>query len=158
MITVELQTVCPDWPQDQGHPLAERCAAILGAEMPEVSGVIALRLTDDTEIQALNKSFRGKDTPTNVLSFPADPFSTPPGEDLFLGDIAIAYGVCAREAEARAFPLDRHLAHLMLHGFLHLLGYDHQSDADAAVMEDLEATLMDRLGYGNPYAGDEASS
>jgi probable rRNA maturation factor len=103
-------------------------------------------------MRELNGRWRGRPEPTNVLSFPAT------GRTETLGDIAIAYQTTAREAEAEGKPFADHLAHLAVHGFLHLLGYDHQSDAEAAAMERLEAAILARLGIGDPYAkGDTAT-
>ena len=108
--------------------------------------VVAL-LTDDDAIQALNAQFRAKDTPTNVLSFPAPATAAP-----HLGDIVLAYGVCAREAAAQGKPLAHHLMHLTAHGVLHLLGYNHESDTDAEEMEGLERAILANLGVPDPYA------
>lgn len=111
-----------------------------------VSGEVVVLLTGDAAIQDLNARFRGKDAPTNVLSFPA-PESAAPA----LGDIALASGVMTREAQAQAKPLEAHVAHLALHGFLHLLGYDHENEAEAAMMEALETKLLADMGYPDPY-------
>jgi probable rRNA maturation factor len=106
---------------------------------------IAVMLCDDAAMRELNGRWRGRPEPTNVLSFPA---AAPAGT---LGDIAIAYETMAREADADGKPFGDHLAHLAVHGFLHLLGYDHQSDAEAVVMERLEVAILARLGVANPY-------
>ncbi len=98
----------------------------------------------------LNARFRDQDKATNVLSFPA-----PPNPEDHLGDIALAYGVCAREAAEQGKPIGRHLQHLVVHGVLHLLGYDHMSDDEAKVMEDLERALLAGLGVPDPYAAGE---
>ena len=95
----------------------------------------------------LNHNFRGKEGPTNVLSFPAAGQA-----DNHLGDIALAAGVVAREAEARGITVEDHLRHLIVHGFLHLQGYDHQQDDEAEHMEDLERRALARLGVSDPYA------
>jgi probable rRNA maturation factor len=112
---------------------------------PEVSIV----LTTDAAVRRLNCVYRGKDKPTNVLSFPAD---VPPGTSGLLGDVVIAYGVAARESRAESKELQAHLAHLVVHGVLHLLGYDHEQDKDAVVMERLESDIMARMGFADPYA------
>jgi probable rRNA maturation factor len=112
--------------------------------------VLTVLLTDDASVQALNRDFRGKDAPTNVLSFPAAETALP-----YLGDIALAYGVCARESLAQGKPLEDHLAHLTVHGVLHLLGYDHQAHAEAEAMEEMERAILERLGVPDPYARDE---
>lgn len=108
---------------------------------------ISILLTDDAALADLNGRFLGKPTPTNVLSFPA-----PANPEGHLGDIALAYGVCAREASAQGKTLAQHLSHLTVHGVLHLLGYDHLSDGEAEVMETLERTVLEALGVPDPYA------
>jgi probable rRNA maturation factor len=116
---------------------------------------------DDERIAALNAGFRGKPAPTNVLSWPseeraatapgADPAPPDPAEPE-LGDIAIAYDTCAREAEAGGKPLADHATHLIVHAVLHLLGYDHETEADAALMERLEVEILCKLGLPDPYS------
>ncbi|MCY7270428.1 MAG: rRNA maturation RNase YbeY [Sphingomonas bacterium] len=118
---------------------------------------ISLRLAGDEEVRLLNAQWRGKDKPTNVLSFPMAEGAelagaTGEGPELMLGDIILAHGVCGREAEAKAFPIERHAAHLMVHGTLHLLGYDHEDEAQAADMEAREVRALARIGIANPYA------
>jgi probable rRNA maturation factor len=108
-------------------------------------GLVVL-LTDDETVRDLNARFRDKDKPTNVLSFPAP--RNPQGH---LGDIALAYGTCAREAEEQGKPLAHHLQHLVAHGVLHLLGYDHMSDDEAEAMEGLERVVLAGLGVPDPY-------
>ena len=120
---------------------------------------LSVRLTNDDEIHALNAEWRGKDKPTNVLSFPlaeereleAD---AGPGPELMLGDIVLARGVCATEAAAKGVALEDHAAHLMVHGTLHLLGYDHIDDDRAADMEAREVRALARLGIADPYGED----
>jgi probable rRNA maturation factor len=111
---------------------------------------ISLMLGDDTAIRVLNASFRGKDKPTNVLSFPAPVMPGDP--DPALGDIALAYETCAREAEEEGKTLADHLTHLVIHGTLHLLGYDHETEAEAEAMEALETRILAGLGIADPYA------
>ena len=120
---------------------------------------LSIRLTGNEVVHALNSEWRGKDMPTNVLSFPmaeveelAD--ADAPGPELMLGDIILAHGVCATEAADKAIPLDRHAAHLMVHGTLHLLGYDHMDDEGAADMEAREVRALARIGISDPYAED----
>ena len=108
---------------------------------------ITVLLTDDAAVRALNDKFRGKDQATNVLSFPAPAFARP-----HLGDVALAYGVCADEAKAQGKSLADHLSHLTVHGVLHLLDYDHEADEEAEVMEQMERAILERLGVGDPYA------
>jgi probable rRNA maturation factor len=115
---------------------------------------LAVMLTDDAGIRTLNNNWRGIDKPTNVLSFPALQPTAPPGDDdppRMLGDIAIAYETLRREADAEAKPFDHHLSHLVVHGFLHLIGYDHETDAEAVAMEALEREILAQLGIPDPY-------
>ena len=113
-------------------------------------GALSVLLADDEAVRELNARFRGKDTATNVLSFPAPQSARP-----HLGDIALAYGVCAREAEAQDKRLADHLSHLVVHGVLHLLGHDHEADAQAEAMEALEGTILAGMGVDDPYRWDE---
>ena len=108
---------------------------------------VTVLLTDDKTVRELNGRFRAKDQPTNVLSFPA--FENPEG---FLGDIALAFGICEREAAEQGKSLAHHLQHLVAHGALHLVGYDHQSEPEAQVMEALEREILSGLGVPDPYA------
>ena len=112
----------------------------------EADGAADILLTTDEAVRRLNARFLGKDKPTNVLSFPAPP--NPFGQ---LGDVALALGVCEREAREQGKPLADHVRHLLVHGLLHLLGYDHQVDAEAEAMESLERSVLARLGVPDPY-------
>jgi probable rRNA maturation factor len=116
---------------------------------------ISVRLTSDEQVRALNAEWRGKDKPTNVLSFPfieADELDNPgEGPELMLGDIVLAKGVCEREAAEKAIPVETHATHLLVHGTLHLLGYDHLDDDQATDMEDREVRALARLGIDDPY-------
>lgn len=122
---------------------------------------ISLLACDDARIAALNADFRGKPAPTNVLSWPSEdrapdqpgahPAPPRPEMDPELGDIAIAYETCAREAEDGGKPLAHHVTHLIIHAVLHLLGYDHENDADAALMEGLETEILGKMGLPDPY-------
>ena len=120
-------------------------AATLKAEQRREADV-AILLAADARLQALNAAFRGKDVPTNVLSFPG------PGAGDHLGDVALALGVCAREAAEQGKTLAAHLQHLTAHGVLHLFGYDHETDADAEAMEARERQILATLGVADPYA------
>ena len=126
------------------------------AEEPE----LALVLTDDSEIARLNRHFRGIEGPTDVLSFPAgEPaVGAGGGSSAMLGDIAIALETSAREAERDGKPLGDHLQHLAVHGLLHLMGYDHRGESEAADMESLEVEILSRLGVPDPYAEGAARS
>jgi probable rRNA maturation factor len=117
---------------------------------------ISVRLTDDDQVRALNAKWRSKDKPTNVLSFPmAEVYELQDenvaGRELLLGDIILARGVCLDEAEQKGVSFEDHAVHLIVHGTLHLLGYDHQNDADAHDMEARETKALARLGIANPY-------
>ena len=130
-------------------------AGMLGPDCPDGTETSVL-LTDDAGIQELNRIWRGIDRPTNVLSFPAATAHADGGLPS-LGDIAIAYETAAREAHAENKRFAHHLAHLAVHGFLHLLGYDHESDEAAEAMEQLECAILARLDVPDPYARDHAS-
>jgi probable rRNA maturation factor len=117
---------------------------------------LSVKLSGDEEVRELNAHWRGKDTPTNVLSFPmAEAYeleqSDEDGPAIMLGDLILARGVCEREAEEKGLSFDQHATHLVVHGTLHLLGYDHAADADAADMEGREVRALARLGIANPY-------
>ena len=119
---------------------------------------LAVMLTDDAGIQTLNKNWRGIDKPTNVLSFPAlQPTGTrmPDDPPHMLGDIAIAFETTRREADDEKKPFGHHLSHLAIHGFLHLIGYDHEQDRDAEIMENLEREILAELGIADPYANQD---
>lgn len=122
---------------------------------------ISLLACNDARIAVLNEDFRGKPQPTNVLSWPSDergaaidgemPLAPQAGPDNELGDIAIAYDTCKREAEAAGKPMRDHTLHLLVHGTLHLLGFDHERDRDATLMEGLESEILGKLGIADPY-------
>jgi probable rRNA maturation factor len=146
--------------------LAERAgrAALVGVGLPTEGFSISLMGCDDARIAVLNADFRGKPQPTNVLSWPSEergsefsgeapepPASGPADDPVPLGDIAIAWETCAREAEAQGKPVADHVTHLIAHGVLHLLGYDHVDDADAVLMEELEVQILASLGVSDPY-------
>jgi probable rRNA maturation factor len=150
VIDIEVEDVA--W--TQALPQAEQVVraaveATLASEGADGEGV-SLLLTNDLAQQALNARFRGQDRPTNVLSFPA-----PTNPERFLGDVALAFETCAREAAEQGKPLAHHLQHLTAHGVLHLLGYDHVTDAEAQAMEGLERTILAGLGISDPYAAGE---
>jgi probable rRNA maturation factor len=113
---------------------------------------LAIVLTDDSAIRALNREWRKLDAPTNVLSFPAKAAGASRHLPRHLGDIVIAYETTAREARAEGKSFDHHLVHLAVHGYLHLLGYDHATDGDAENMEHLEIAILARLAVPDPYA------
>jgi probable rRNA maturation factor len=150
LIDVEVED--PAWTAAEPDAAAiarEAALAVLSHEGRRGEGVTVL-LADDAAVRELNARFRDKDQPTNVLSFPAAE-----NPERHLGDVALAYGVCAREAEAQGKPLARHLQHLVAHGVLHLLGYDHMTEHEAHVMEGLERVVLAGLGAPDPYAAGE---
>lgn len=120
----------------------EICA--LAAKSERIEGNVSVLLAGDRKLKQLNRDFRGKDKPTNVLSFPS-------GEAMFLGDIALSIDTLKREAKEQGKKLEHHFAHLLLHGILHLLGYDHEKARDAEKMEKKEIQILKKLGLGNPY-------
>jgi probable rRNA maturation factor len=144
-----------DWADlaEQAAEAAARVAAELGNDRLSVS----LLFTSDGEVHSLNREWRGKDKPTNVLSFPMlerdDLLAlSPAGPPEMLGDIALAYETCAREAAEKGISLDHHAAHLIIHGLLHLAGLDHEiSPQDAAAMEKLEIKALASMGIADPY-------
>lgn len=119
---------------------------------------ISIRLSDDGEVHELNRQWRDKDKPTNVLSFPMletdelEALANTDDGEVLLGDMILGYGVCASEAEEKGIPLARHASHLIVHGTLHLLGLDHIDDAEAEHMEALEVKALASLGIANPYS------
>jgi len=120
------------------------------AALGTVEGDIVVLLTDDAAVRELNGRFRDKDRPTNVLSFPAPENAFP-----HLGDIVLAYGVCATEAETQGKTLANHLSHLVVHGVLHLLGRDHEDDAEAEEMEAEEREILAQIGVADPYLAEQ---
>lgn len=144
MIEVEVQIASPDWASALPgvKALVRQAARGLAAD-----GEAAVLLTDDREVGDLNARFRRRETPTNVLSFPA-----PPNPEGHLGDIALAFGVCRAEARTQGKPLADHLRHLVVHGLLHLLGYDHVTEAQGQEMETLERDILGAMGIPDPYA------
>ena len=149
------------WPADvEWDALTVRAHAALGTVEPALHNprlIASVLFTSDADVHALNKEWRGKDKPTNVLSFPMlereDLLDlAPEGPPEMLGDIALAAGTCAREAAEKGVPLERHATHLLIHGLLHLAGHDHvDSDAQAEAMEALEIAALAKLGIGDPY-------
>ena len=160
MLIVETHEAHP-WPDplDWEGRGAEAAAAALAltpyAALADAAPMveIAIRLTDDAEVHALNRDFRGKDKPTNVLSFPGFDPDEPP--EPLLGDIVVAHETTAREAAEEAKPLAAHFSHLVVHGMLHLFGYDHETTDDAEVMEAEERRILARLGLDDPYRDSE---
>ena len=152
-LTVDLAVEDPAWAAIPGlQALVERAAAAALAEAGVAPGEaleLSCLLCDDDAIRALNAQWRGMDKPTNVLSFPTEG----PGAEVMLGDIAVAWGTVAREAEAEGLFFYLYVDHLVIHGTLHLLGEDHEVESEAEAMEALETRAMARLGLADPYAG-----
>lgn len=147
MIEIEVEAEAWTGALPDAEAVVQRAAhAALGA----VEGDIVVLLTDDAAVRELNGRFRDKDKPTNVLSFPAPENACP-----HLGDIVLAYGVCATEAEAQGKTLADHLSHLVVHGVLHLLGRDHEDDAEAEEMEAEEREILAQIGVADPYIAEQ---
>ncbi len=162
MADIDCDIVGGDWDADiDWDVLAEQAvrAALSGAGADFGRGMVevSVRLTDDAEMQRLNNDYRGKDKPTNVLSFPmhdADVLAgwAEAGEtDLLLGDLALGHETVVREAAEKGITVEAHVTHLLVHGTLHLLGHDHQNDVSAQAMEALETRILAGLGIDDPY-------
>ena len=126
---------------------------------------VSVKFTGDAEVKALNAAYRNKNKPTNVLSFPMfeaellEPLAMADGGEVLLGDVVLAQGVCAAEAADKGVPVEEHAAHLVVHGTLHLLGYDHETSEDEAeTMEAVERKALAALGLGDPYAEHEVQT
>ncbi len=164
MIQIELSCESP-WPDGDWDALADRAARAAIERTPHgpllttpATIEVSVRLTSDEEVHALNRQYRQKDKPTNVLSFPMvqpdliDTISQNSDDgEVLLGDIVLAHGVCVAEAAERGITVETHATHLMVHGVLHLLGYDHMSDDEAEAMEDIERQALHGLGIADPY-------
>jgi probable rRNA maturation factor len=158
---VQLDIAFNGWPESQElAELPELAASAVGSTVEELANArlhTSVLFTSDEQIHALNKEWRGRDKPTNVLSFPMLAREElldlqPEGPPVMLGDIALAHATCKREAKDKSITIHDHAAHLIVHGLLHLAGYDHEtSDADAEKMEALEVQILAKLGIANPY-------
>ena len=140
-----------------GDALSRAALAAFAASSaaPDAACEVTLVLTDDDEMRELNRTWRGKDSSTNVLSFPVgEPVGEAHGEPSPLGDIVLTGEAVIEEAKVKGIPAADHAAHLVVHGMLHLLGFDHERDADAERMESLETKVLAGLGIADPYAGD----
>ena len=163
MIDIALLSELP-WPPFEWQPFADRAVTATIAATPHaglsttVATVeVSIRLTSDDEVHTLNRRYRQHDKPTNVLSFPMvqpdliDGLANTDDGEVLLGDIVLAHETCAREAAERGVAVEDHATHLIVHGVLHLLGYDHMTDADADAMESIERDVMASLGLHDPY-------
>lgn len=163
---IDILIEAPEWEAIGLQALADAAcvAALTGLNLTPQNFALSILACDDARIATLNTEFRGKPTPTNVLSWPSEdrapdasgampdlpqPDSNGPPEEL--GDLALAYQTCAREAADGNKPLADHVTHLIVHGLLHCLGFDHETDADAELMEGLETQILARLGVPDPY-------
>ena len=156
-MTIEVEVEDDTWtralPNAEAVVTRAASAALLAGGAGEEASDVTVLLTDDGVSAALNQQYRGKPGPTNVLSFPAPESAQP-----HLGDLALTYGVCAAEAAEQGKPLANHLSHLVAHGVLHLLGWDHQTDDEAEAMERLEREILAGLDIPDPYAVPEGST
>jgi len=158
---MELDTDIEDWPEGEWEALAVRAAQAAGEGEPLLAHprlAVSLLFTSDAEVHVLNREWRGRDKPTNVLSFPMlereelEALGPGEGPPVMLGDIALAYATCAREAAEKGVSLEAHASHLIVHGLLHLAGHDHvESDEQAEAMERLETRILAKLGIADPY-------
>lgn len=164
MLQIELNTSAAWQDGSDWHKRSERAANAALAVSPygalaqqNFALEISIKLSNNDEVQQLNSAYRGKDKPTNVLSFPLVPhdllasLSNSDDGEVLLGDIVMAHEVCANEAAEKSIAVEDHASHLLVHGVLHLLGYDHETEADALIMEDLEVKALHSLGIANPY-------
>jgi len=162
VVEIAVQVEFPVWVEalPEAEALCQRAAlaALVAVEMPARPLEVSLVLAGDAAVRALNRDWRGKDAPTNVLSFAALDDDNEPetaGAPLLLGDVVLAFETCVAEATAEGKPLADHLGHLVVHGMLHLLGFDHQDEADAEEMEGLETEILAGLGIADPYRPDD---
>jgi probable rRNA maturation factor len=164
VLTVDVALKCTAWSRtspsvrrlaDETARLALADGAAASGRLPTGRVELGISLTDAAEQQRLNRKHRGHDVPTNVLAFPAweAGIHVPSDAPVLLGDVVLAYETVASEATAQQKSFDDHLCHLVVHGVLHLLGFDHLMTADAAVMESLETSILAKLGIPDPYRG-----
>jgi len=148
VLSVQRASDAPDLPSDEEF----MCWAQAALTSRRAQAELCIRLVDELEGVELNRRYRGKDGPTNVLSFPFEPLPGLPAELPLLGDLVICAPLVPREAAGLGKPVASHWAHLVVHGVLHLIGYDHQAEAEAAEMAELESVILHELGFDNPYA------
>jgi probable rRNA maturation factor len=166
-LDIQLSVESGGWPDEDvlgafAARVLEHTAGFLvsnaGQPFPESAVEISLVFTSDDDIRTVNEAWRGQDKPTNVLSFPAFPLAPGGQPGPMLGDIIMAEETLRREALDLGIPFDDHLTHLLVHGFLHLFGYDHMTDEEAAVMEGLESRILAEMGLADPYGNDHNDS
>jgi probable rRNA maturation factor len=152
---IDIAVEAGSWPEENAlRALAAQAAGAVFAELAQAASddtELSLLFTDDAHIRVLNRDWRGKDKPTNVLSFPAMPVTPGGAVPPMLGDIALAFETVAAEAALEGKSFDHHLVHLIVHGLLHLLGHDHEDDVQAEAMEALERAALARLAIPDPY-------
>ena len=164
MLEIDLEADAEWDSSSRWEPLARAAAeaAVAESDYPDLATTgrsveLSIILSTDDEVHQLNSKWRGKDKPTNVLSFPLaeryelDAAADGDGPELMLGDVVLAHGICSAEATDKGVSFEDHAAHLIIHGTLHLLGYDHQDDAEASEMERREVKALERIGITNPY-------
>jgi probable rRNA maturation factor len=155
-LTIDIAEPCALW-RKQLPEIERLCGEAARAALAGAGGgtprsaELSIVLGDDALVHALNRQWRGHDKPTNVLSFPVAPMTLPPGAPRLLGDVVLAFETLAAEAAAQGKPLAHHLRHLVVHGVLHLMGYDHEAPGEAARMEALEVAVLAELGVPDPY-------
>ena len=158
---VEVLIEDPSWEAIDLPDLAQRAVDGTLSHLGLAQSDVSLLAADDTRVATLNATFRDKPKPTNVLSWPSEDLGAEKDGDRPLnptdpeiGDIALAYGVCSAEADAGGLSLADHTTHLIVHGTLHLLGYDHERDGDATLMERIEVEILGKLGVADPHSRD----
>ncbi len=154
-IAQSLVVECKHWRNkvDDLEGLLTKCTDTVLKHIPNCHGDLCVLFSDDKKLQDLNAQFRGRDKPTNVLSFPGEGFEETNLTQL--GDIALGFETCEREAHEKQISFDNHTAHLIIHGLLHLCGYDHQTDNEASQMEALEVKILAKMDIDNPYKDEE---
>ena len=166
-LDIQLSVESGGWPDEETltafaarvlEHAAGHLAAKAGQPFPAGPVEISLVFTGDDDIRTVNEAWRGQDKATNVLSFPAFPLEPGGMPGPMLGDIILAEETLRREALDLGIPFDDHLTHLLVHGFLHLFGYDHMADEEATVMEDLETRILGEMGLADPYGDDHNDS
>lgn len=143
---ISIEHLSGDWPDTASDIALAMARSVFDHQGITADRAVTIALGDDVRVQDLNREFRDKDTPTNVLSFPS-----PEVFENHLGDIILSWDTLAREADARGIKWQNHLSHLCVHGVLHLLGYDHITERDANIMEGIEVDILSKTGIDNPY-------